>query len=138
MHNNKPFKFRFEIEGELMNQATAQFTVNVKAGTSAGVITITPSSGTLPDEFEGVATSDQVAVISVDKNVVLPLNYNFTGQPDGVTFNETANADGTFTITTAGKPTVGDAVKSPYTISLTVTDSSTAVQARAQRDVRVL
>ena len=120
-----------------MNQATATFTVTVKASTAPGVITITPATGNLPDETEGVATTDQVAIVSVDKNVVLPLNYNFTGQPAGVTFSETDNGDGTFTIKTAGTPSAGDAAGSPYTINLTVTDSAPTA-AKASANVRVI
>lgn len=121
-----------------MSRATATFNVNVKTPEQGGgVITITPSSAQLPDETEGQQTSDQVAVVSVDGGVVLPLNYNFAGAPDGVSFSETDNGDGTFTIKTQGAPTAGDAAGSPYTIMLTVTDSA-PLAARSASRVRVL
>lgn len=120
-----------------MAQATATYTVTVKAGAQTGVITITPSSGQLPDETEGVSTSDEVAVVSVDANVVLPLQYTFSGQPDGVSFQETDNGDGTFTIQTAGAPAVGSA--GDYTIDVVVSDSGPSVApAKANVTVRKL
>lgn len=118
-----------------MANSQATYTVTVKAGTQTGVITITPSSGQLPDETEGVSTADEVAVVSVDDNVVLPLQYTFSGQPDGVTFQETDNGDGTFTIQTAGAPAPGTA--GDYTIDLVVSDSGPSV-APAKAKVRVL
>lgn len=135
-------KFRVELEGEIMSTASASYTVSVTPvgppPPPQGVITINPPSGSLPDEVEGVATNDKVCDISVDQNVVLPLNYQFTDQPPGVTFNEVSNADGSFSIFTNGAPNVGDATNSPYTINLVVTDSAPAPAAKASASVRVL
>jgi hypothetical protein len=144
MHCGKPIRFKLILEGELdMTSATAQFTVTVAPGTTppAGTITITPNSGALPGETEGQPTADQVAVVSTSGPIVLPLNYAFTGQPDGVSFEENDNGDGTFTIVTTGTPSAGDAIGGDgagnYTINLTVTDSAPGAPATARRSLTV-
>lgn len=118
-----------------MAQATAVYTVTVHAGTTGGVITIDPPEAQLPDETEGISTADVVAKVSVDANVILPLQYNFSGQPDGVTFQESDNGDGTFTVETAGAPAAGTA--GDYTITMVVSDSGAATKP-GKAKVRVL
>ncbi len=114
---------KFCIEEDFVGQVTGSFSVNVKAG--AAPVSIVPSTGALPDETEGVAISDKVAIVS---GGVPPYNYVFAGQPDGIGFVEKDNFDGTFTILAQGTPSVGDAAGSPYTVTVTVTDSSPATQ----------
>ena len=116
-----------------MSQVTGSFSVSVKPGGSSTPVTIEPSSGNLPDEQEGVTVDDKVATVS---GGTPPYNYTFAGQPDGITFAETDNGDGSFDIRAQGMPLAGDAAKSPYTVTVTVNDSASP-SARATRQLSV-
>lgn len=125
----------FEIcyKEETVSKTTGTFTVNVLPGQSQNPPVIVPAEGALPDETEGVATADKVATVS---GGVPPYNYKFSGQPDGVTFGEVDNGDGTFGVVTQGTPSAGDSANSPYTITIEVTDSA-PTPAKAVRSLRV-
>ena len=121
-----------------MTIAAADFTLTILpaspagggGGGSASPILIVPANpldpqgtvaqGSLPNGTEGQPLSEPVCTVS---GGVQPYSYVFSGQPEDLTFEETTNADGSVTITTAGTPAVGDA--GDYDIALTVTDSST-------------
>lgn len=118
-----------------MSQVTGSFSLNVKIVTPPPpVLALVPSSGALPDETEGVAVSDKVAVVS---GGTPPYSYDIAGLPAGVSAVENDNGDGSFTVALAGTPDAGDAADSPYTVSVTVTDSATAASATASRPLTV-
>ena len=117
-----------------MSQATASFTVTVKAG-AVNPPVIVPATGNLPDEQEGVAvTGDKLATVS---GGVPPYNYQFSGQPEGMAFAEKDNGDGSFDLLIKGTPNAGDAAGSPYTINVVVTDSASPSQS-AVRSLNVV
>ena len=115
-----------------MSTVTGSFSVNVKA--AAAALTLNPNSGALPDETEGVAVADKVAVVS---GGTPPYTYNITGLPTGVAAVENDNGDGTFTVALSGAPAASSAGGSPYTVAVTVTDSATAAMATASRPLTV-
>src|SRR5712691_12274770 len=91
------------ITEDFVTLVTGTFSVNVQPGAAA--LAVLPATGQLPDEKEGVAVAgDKVATVS---GGVAPYNYVFSGQPDGMTFAEKDNGDGTFDILIAGTPTAG-------------------------------
>lgn len=111
-----------------MAQVQGSFTVNVKAATPPpNPPVLTPSSGALPQEIEGVPVSDTVAVVS---GGTPPYNYDISGLPSGVSAVENDNGDGTATVALTGAPDTGDAIGGDgagnYTVSITVTDSTPA------------
>jgi hypothetical protein len=130
--------FDFKIHGGFfhMTQVSGSFSVKVSAAAPPPAqLAITPSSGALPDETEGVAiVSDAVAKVT---GGVPPYTYSVTGLPAGVNAVETVNADGSADVTLSGTPSPGDAALSPYTVSVVVTDSATAAAARATRTLNV-
>jgi len=127
MHHEhaKPIHFILIIEGETMSSVTGTYTVAVTAATPPPpALAITPASGALPGETEGQPVSGVVATVS---GGVPPYNYAITGQPNGVTFSEGPSADGVAgdaDVSIGGAPAVGSAAKSPYTVSIVVTDSA--------------
>lgn len=124
------------IEEDFVAQVSGSFSVNVLPGAPPPVpVQILPPTGQLPDEKEGVAVAgDKVATVS---GGVAPYNYAFSGQPEGMTFSEKDNGDGTFDVLIAGTPIAGDAAKSPYVVTVTVTDSA-PTQASATRKLSVV
>jgi hypothetical protein len=129
------FEFRIHLGGFRVAQVTGSFSVNVKAATPPpNPLTLNPTSGALPDEIEGVAVSDVVAVVS---GGTPPYTYDITGLPAGVSAVENDNGDGSFTVALSGSPNTGDAAGSPYTVAVAVTDSAAAATARATRSLNV-
>jgi hypothetical protein len=114
--------------------ASQTFSVTVSSSTPPpNALTITPATpgnpSVLAPETEGTALTP--AVIATISGGVPPYNYNFSGQPDGITFSEAPSADGVAgdaDVSIAGTPALGDAASSPYTITMNVTDSSTQAQ----------
>src|SRR5882672_1053552 len=113
------FETSIRIGGIHVAQVTGSFSVNVKA--AAAALALNPNSGALPDETEGVAVADKVAVVS---GGTPPYTYDITGLPAGVAAVENDNGDGTFTVALSGAPAAGSAAGSPYTVAVTVTDSA--------------
>jgi hypothetical protein len=118
-------------------ETTAEFTVVVEpatpppssgsgsgsgSGPTALAIVDATEDGVLVPMQEGVPTNQPVCNVI---GGVPPYSYEFSGQPQGVTFEETTNEDGSATVSTTGTPEVGSAAGSPYTIDVTVTDSAT-------------
>jgi hypothetical protein len=122
-------RFSICIEGELMANATQEFTLVVTAGAppppNPPVITPANADDSIAPEQEGVAViGGPVATVT---GGVPPYTYDFAGQPAGMSFNETTNPDGSASVTISGTPAPGSAAGSPYTIDMTVTDSAGAV-----------
>ena len=130
-------KIKLFIEEECVTVLNGSFSVNVKPGAGGGGsdLKIVPSSGSLPDEQVGVpVVGDKLATVS---GGVPPYDYQFSGQPSGMHFDEKDNGDGTFDVVTLGTPDVGADAGSPYTVVMTVTDSATpAASARRSLTVR--
>src|SRR5882757_11544149 len=115
----KPFKFNFCIEGELMSSKTATFTVTVKPAVQPNPIVLSPDGGTLPDETVGVVVSDPVTVVS---GGVPPFSFAVTAGalPPGTSLTGTPSADGmSELVKIEGTPTQ----EGTGSFDLTVTDS---------------
>jgi hypothetical protein len=122
-HIHGQFDIKIQLGECVMAQAIGTFSLVVAPGTTPNPLALTPASGALPQETEGVAvTADAVATVS---GGTPPYNYTFTGLPAGISANETPNPDGSVAITLAGTPAVGASAQSPYTVIVTVNDSAT-------------
>lgn len=113
-----------------MTIANGSFTLVVNpagggGGTGAAlqIVDATPD-GVLVPATEGVEVDQPLCKVQGGTG---PYDYEFDGQPEGVSFLENSNADGSVTIMVTGTPQVGDAAAMPpggYEIALTVTDSA--------------
>jgi hypothetical protein len=145
MHHEKPVRFKIliELEGETsMGQITVgPFNVNVGPSTPPPTgPTANPTTGTLPQETEGVADAgDLVATIS---GGTPPYAFsNIAGLPPGMQLNEGPSADGVtgdVDVTISGTPSAGDSTGGDgagnYSITFTVTDAAGATaQVRATK-----
>jgi hypothetical protein len=110
-------KFHFKIEGELVADQTATFTVSVKAAQTG--LTLTPDGAVLPDEVVGVASNDEVTTIS---GGTPPYTFSVSAgaTPDGMQLFSEDNADGSETLTIEGTPTTEE----DSSFDITVTDSA--------------
>lgn len=107
-----------------MSVVTGNFSLVVNAATPPpNPLTITPASGALAPETEGVA--DPGTVIANVKGGTAPYTFAATGVPSGMDLKQQSNADGkTVDVVLEGAPAVGDAAGSPYALVITVTDSA--------------
>jgi hypothetical protein len=128
------FKIQLELEGEVdeMTQITAgPFTVTVAPATTETPLTVTPLTGTLPGETEGLADAGDLVATVTGGTPPYTLS-NPTGLPDGMTLNEGPSADGSPTdvdVTISGTPSAGDSTGGDgagnYEVGFDVTDSAT-------------
>ena len=117
-----------------MATVTGNFTlvVNPASTPPPNALTITPSSGTLVPETEGVNDPGQ-EVCEVTGGTP-PYTFSATGVPAGMSLSQAPDADGVgVDVELSGTPTVGDATSSPYTLALSVTDSAGASASFKQR-----
>jgi hypothetical protein len=117
------FKICFEGEAKPMSTVTGSFTVTVAPTTPPpNPLVMTPQGGNLPGETQGSPDAgDQVAQVSGGQP---PYGFEITGGalPPGMSLAETANADGSSTVTIEGTPTQSGA----FSFNLTVTDTAGA------------
>ena len=121
-----------------MSEITGSFSLNVKPG-SANALALVPTSGSLPQETEGVAVAgDLIAKVS---GGVPPYTYDIEGLPAGMSATEIDNGDGSFSVEATGTPAAGASTGGDgagnYTVSVDVKDSATAAAASARRPLTV-
>lgn len=125
-------KYSICLEGEVENMSTVTGTFSLQVNAAnANPLTITPASGTLNAETEGVNEPGQV-VANVSGGTA-PYTFEATGMPDGMDLRQQPGADGgsDVDIVIEGTPTAGDAANSPFSIVITATDSApTPAQAK--------
>jgi hypothetical protein len=121
------FKYRICIEGESMSQVVSgNFTVTVNA--AAAALTLTPPSGALPNETQGVADPGDL-VTTITGGTQFPAS-NPTGPyavavssgslPPGMSLVQVLNGDSSVSLEIEGTPTQsGD-----FTFAVTVTDAN--------------
>jgi hypothetical protein len=124
MHHKK-FNYSICIEGEaeMGTPVTGSFTLVVNPPSTGTTLSLNPSSATLTPETEGV--NDPGQLVTEVLGGVAPYAFSATGVPQGMTLSQQPDADGIgVDVILSGTPASGSSASSPYTIALTVTDSS--------------
>ena len=124
------YKITFEGDADPMSTVSGSF--NLVVNPAVNQLTLTPSSGTLNPETEGV--NDPGQLVCEVTGGTQPYTFQATGVPNGLSLAQAPAPDGVgVDVILSGTPVVGDATGSPYTIALTVTDSAGNSVSQAMR-----